>query len=64
MGYVGVKDDYPRLNCVLPFKKKNLVRDMVGVKAKALSVEQVSNKMLATESVIVEDINSRQVSSI
>lgn len=60
MGYVGVKDDYPKLNCALPFKKKNPGRGKVGVGAQELSVEQKAfNKVLASERVVVEHTNSR-----
>ena len=60
LGYLGIRDDYPNLNCVLPFKKKNPGRGKVGVRAKELSVEQKAfNKMLAVERVVVEHTNSR-----
>lgn len=60
MGYVGVKDDYPKLNCALPFKKKNPGRGKVGVGAQELSVEQKAfNKVLSSERVVVEHTNSR-----
>jgi hypothetical protein len=60
LGYLGIKDDYPNLNCVLPIKKKNPGRGKVGVKAPELSDEQkVFNKELACERVVVEHTNSR-----
>ena len=60
LGYLGIKDDYPNLNCVLPFKKKNPGRGKVGVKAPELSPEQKAfNKELASERVVVEHTNSR-----
>lgn len=50
LGYLGIKDDYPDLNCVLPFKKKNPGRGKIGVKAQELSDEQKAfNKALASE---------------
>jgi hypothetical protein len=60
LGYVGVKADFPGLNCVVPFKKKNPGRGKVGVKAPKLSAEQVAvNRELASERVVVEHTNSR-----
>jgi len=60
LGYLGIKDDYPELNCALPFKKKNPGRGKIGVKAEELSSEQKAfNKALASERVIVEHTNSR-----
>src|SRR5450759_2273775 len=60
LGYLGIKVDYPKLNCVLPFKRKNPGRGKRGVRAKELSVEQKnSNKLLAKERVVVEHTNSR-----
>lgn len=60
LGYLGIRDDYPKLNCLLPFKKKNPGRGKIGVKAKALSAEQKAfNKALATDRVVVEHTNSR-----
>jgi hypothetical protein len=45
---------------MLPFKKKNPGRGKIGVKAKALSIEQRAfNKALAAERVVVEHTNSR-----
>ena len=60
LGYLGIKADYPKLNCELPFKKKNPGRGKVGAKAEELSDEQkMSNKALAKERVVVEHTNSR-----
>lgn len=59
LGYLGIKADYPNLNCVLPIKRKNPGRGKRGVKAQELSAEQkASNKELASERVIVEHANS------
>jgi len=60
LGYLGIKVDYPKLNCVLPFKKKNPGRGKRGVKAQELSAEQKAfNKQLAKERVVSEHTNSR-----
>ena len=60
LGYLGIKDDFPKLNCALPFKKKNLGRGKIGVKAEELQAEQRAfNRALASERVIVEHTNSR-----
>jgi hypothetical protein len=60
LGYLGVKDDFLSLNCVLPFKKKNPGRGKIGVRAEELSAEQKAfNQALAKERVVVEHTNSR-----
>ncbi len=60
LGYLGIKDDYPKLNCALPIKRKNPGRGKIGVKAEELSEEQKAfNKALARERVVVEHTNSR-----
>jgi len=60
LGYLGVRDDFPKLNCVLPIKRKNPGRGKRGVKGPELSVEQRAfNKELARERVVVEHTNSR-----
>ena len=60
LGYLGIKADYPKLNCMLPFKKKNPGRGKHGVKAQELLAEQQAfNKALAKERVVVEHTNSR-----
>jgi hypothetical protein len=59
LGYLGIRVDYPKLNCMLPFKKKNPGRGKIGVKAEVLSiVQKVFNKGLARERVVVEHTNS------
>jgi hypothetical protein len=60
LGYLGVEDDFPGLNCALPFKKKNPGRGKIGVKAEELPPEQKAfNKELASERVVSEHTNSR-----
>lgn len=60
LGYLGIRVDYPKLNCMLPFKKKNPGRGKIGVKAEALSIEQKAfNKAISKERVVVEHTNSR-----
>jgi hypothetical protein len=60
LGYLGIRDDFPNLYCMLPFKRKNPGRGKRGVKAKELSVEQkVFNNAFAKERVVVEHTNSR-----
>jgi hypothetical protein len=60
LGYLGIRDDYPKLNCMLPFKKKNPGRGKRGVKAEELSPEQkLFNKQFAKERVVSEHANSR-----
>jgi hypothetical protein len=60
LGYLGIRDDFPKLNCMLPIKKKNPGRGKRGVKAQELSVEQRAfNKTLAKARVVVEHTNSQ-----
>jgi DDE superfamily endonuclease/Helix-turn-helix of DDE superfamily endonuclease len=60
LGYLGVKKDFPGLNFVVPFKKKNPGRGKRGVKASELPPQQTAfNKQLASERVISEHTNSR-----
>jgi hypothetical protein len=60
LGYLGIRDDYPKLNCMLPFKKKNPGRGKRGVVAQELSAEQKAfNKQFAKERVVSEHTNSR-----
>lgn len=60
LGYIGIKKDYPKLNCVLPFKRKNPGRGKRGVKAQELLPEQRAfNKELSRERVVSEHTNSR-----
>lgn len=59
LGYLGIKVDFPKLYCMLPFKRKNPGRDKRGVVAQELSAEQkTSNKALSKERVVVEHTNS------
>jgi hypothetical protein len=60
LGYLGIRLDFPNLNCVLPIKRKNPGRGKRGVKAEELSAEQKAfNKALAKERVVSEHVNSR-----
>lgn len=60
LGYKGIEKDYPKLNCVLPIKRKNPGRGKRGMKGPELSAEQKAfNKMLSAERVVVEHTNSR-----
>lgn len=60
LGYLGIKDDFPNLNCMLPFKKRNPGRGKIGVKAEELSDEQRAfNRALGAERVVVEHANSK-----
>ena len=60
LGYLGIKADFPKLNCMLPFKKKNPGRGKCGVKAKELSPERKAfNKAFAKGRVVSEHANSR-----
>ncbi|HDQ05960.1 MAG TPA: hypothetical protein ENN36_04465 [Candidatus Bathyarchaeota archaeon] len=59
-GYVGIKSDYPKLGCEVPFKRHSPGRGKRGVKAKDLTPDQKSfNKKLSKERVIVEHTISR-----
>jgi hypothetical protein len=40
LDYLGIKDNYPKLNCALPIKRKNPGRCKIGVRAEEFSVEQ------------------------
>jgi len=60
LGYLGVKKDFPQLDFVVPFKKKNPGRGKRGVKAEELPPEQKAfNRRLASERVVSEHTNSR-----
>jgi len=60
LGYKGIETDYPKLNCVLPFKRKNPGRGKRGMKGAELSPEQKAfNKKLSKERVVVEHTFSR-----
>jgi hypothetical protein len=60
LGYKGIEKDYPKLNCVLPIKRKNPGRGKRGMKGPELSAEQKAfNEELAKERVVVEHTNAR-----
>jgi hypothetical protein len=60
LGYDGVQSDYPKLKCLVPFKRRSPGRGKRGMKGQELSVEQKAfNKALAKERVVVEHTNSR-----
>ena len=60
LGYEGMEKDYPKLNCVLPIKRKNPGRGKRGKKGPELSAEQKAfNKMLSVERVVVGHTNFR-----
>lgn len=60
LGYKGIETDYPKLFCVLPFKRKNPGRGKRGMKGPELSPEQKAfNKDLSKERVVVEHTFSR-----
>ncbi len=60
LGYDGVQSDYPKLNCLVPFKRRSPGRGKREMKGRELSVEQKAfNKALAKERVVVEHTNSR-----
>jgi hypothetical protein len=60
LGYIGVEKDYPGLDCMLPFKKKNPGRGKKGVAAEPLTeVQKLFNRLLASARVVVEHTNSR-----
>jgi hypothetical protein len=60
LGFQGIEQDYPKLNCLLPFKKKSPGRGKRGVKAEPLSeLQKAFNKLLASARVVVEHTNSR-----
>jgi hypothetical protein len=49
LGYLGIEKDFPGLDCVLPFKRKNPGRGKVGVRAEALTeAQKLFNKLLAS----------------
>ena len=56
----GIEKDYWRLNCVLPFKRKNPGRGKRGKKGLELSEEEKSfNHELSKERIVVEHTFSR-----
>jgi hypothetical protein len=60
LGYKGIEKDYPKLNCVLPVKRKNPGRGKRGVKGPELSAEQKAfNYELSKERMVVEHTFSR-----
>jgi hypothetical protein len=60
LGYKGIETDYPKLKCVLPFKRKNPGRGKRGMKGPELSPEKKAfNKELSKERVVVEHTFSR-----
>lgn len=60
LGYKGIEKDYPKLNCALPFKRKNPGRGKRGMKGTELSAEQKAfNHELSGERMVVEHTFSR-----
>jgi len=60
LGYKGIEKDYPKLNCVLPFKRKNPGRGKWGMKGPELSAEQNAfNHELSKDRMAVEHTFSR-----
>jgi len=60
LGYDGVQNDYPGLNALVPYKRRNPGRGKRGVKAEELSCEEKAfNRWLSGERVVVEHTFSR-----
>ena len=60
LGYKGIKKDYPKLNCEVPFKKQSPGRGKRGVKAQELTAEQKAfNSRLSRDRIVVEHDISR-----
>ena len=60
LGYKGIKKDYPRLNCEVPFKRQSPGRGKRGVKAQELTAEQKAfNLRLSRDRIVVEHTFSR-----
>jgi len=60
LGYKGIKKDYPKLNCEVPFKRQSPGRGKRGVKAQELTVEQKAfNSRLSRDRIVVEHTFSR-----
>jgi len=60
LGYQGILDDYPYLNCLLPFKRKSLGCGKRGVKAQPLlELQRLFNRFLASAMAVVEHANCR-----
>jgi hypothetical protein len=59
-GYQGIQKDFPELNAMIPFKRKNPGRGHLGEKGEKLTLEQKSfNTELSKERVVVEHTISR-----
>jgi hypothetical protein len=59
-GYDGIQNDYPKLKCEVPFKRRSPGRGKRGVKTKDLPPEQKTfNQKLSKERVVVEHTISR-----
>jgi len=60
LGYKGIKKDYPKLNCEVPFKRQSPGRGKRGVKAQELTAEQKAfNSRLSRDRIVVEHTFSR-----
>ena len=60
LGYDGVRNDYPGLNALVPFKRRSPGRGKRGVKAVELTCEEKAfNRWLSGERVVVEHTVSR-----
>ena len=59
-GYDGIQNDYPKLKCEVPFKRRSPGRGKRGVKTKDLPPEQKTfNQKLSKERIVVEHTFSR-----
>ncbi len=59
-GYDGIQNDYPKLKCEVPFKRRSPGRGKRGVKTKELTSEQKRfNQRLSKERVVAEHTISR-----
>jgi hypothetical protein len=59
-GYDGIKNYFPELNCVTPFKKRSTGRGHKGEKAEELAPwQKLFNKTLSRARVVVEHTISR-----
>ena len=60
LGYMGIKKDYPKFNCEVPFKRQSPGRGKRGVKAQELTLEQKAfNSNLSRDRIVVEHTISR-----
>jgi hypothetical protein len=60
LGYDGIRNDYPGLNALVPFKRRSPGRGKRGVKARELTCEEKAyNQRLSGERVVVEHTISR-----